>query len=114
MAIIRCPNCSRRMSSLARSCPSCHEPIGELTDTERERLAYARWRKRLYQARNITYGAMTLVVVGMILWWLDEPQGLGLPIGTLPGVLLGAGLIVYIASWCWLAWLRFRGNPSKD
>jgi len=111
MAIIRCPACDHRVSSKARACPYCHEPIVELTEAERERLLLRRWRDQLYRARNATYLAMTAVVVGMIWWWLAKPQGLSLPIPTGPSILLGIGVAGYICAWVWLGWLRFYRKP---
>lgn len=113
MAIIRCPACDRRMSSLAKSCPSCHEPIGELSETDRERLQIRRWRDRIYRARNLTYVAMTLVIAGLIGWFATGPPGLAWPVELIPGVLLGFGFVGYVASWGWLAWLRLREDPRK-
>ncbi|MGK7296437.1 MAG: hypothetical protein ACNS61_11530 [Candidatus Wenzhouxiangella sp. M2_3B_020] len=102
------------MSSLAKACPHCHEPVGELSESEREKLAMRRWRDRIYRARNLTYVAMTLVVAGLIAWFVAEPRGLALPIGMFPGVLLGVGLIGYVASWGWLAWIKFREDPRRQ
>ena len=102
------------MSSLAKACPHCHEPVGELSESEREKLAIRRWRDRIYRARNLTYIAMTLVVVGLIAWFVTEPRGLALPIGPVPGVLLGVGLIGYVASWGWLVWIKLRENPRRQ
>ncbi|MEM7054426.1 MAG: hypothetical protein AAF446_07730 [Pseudomonadota bacterium] len=110
MAIIHCPSCNRRISSLAKSCPYCHAPIGELNQEERERLILRRWRTRLYRARNVTYLAMTLVVIGMLWWWLAPPSGLALPAPLAAAFLLGLGLVLYLAGWCWLLWLRLSRN----
>ncbi|MBY6205905.1 hypothetical protein [Halomonas denitrificans] len=112
MAIIRCPSCSSRMSSKAQACPNCHTPIGQLSQEERDRLAIRRWRAQAYRARNFTYLAMTLVVVGMVWWWLAPPQGLGLPVPSVAGGLLGLGLVGYLAAWGWLVWLKFFGRPD--
>lgn len=99
------------MSSVAKACPHCHEPLGELTESDRQQLQLRRWRDRLYRARNVTYAAMALVVVGVIAWWMAEPQGLTLPLPTVPGVLLGFGFLAYLASWGWLIWLRTQADP---
>ncbi len=113
MAIIRCPSCDQRISSLATDCPRCHEPVAELSDGQRERLALRRWRDQLYRARNLTYLGMTLVVIGMITWWVGEPQGLGLPMAPLAGYLIGSGGTAYLLGWGWLTWLRWRKDPRK-
>lgn len=114
MAIIRCPACDRRMSSAARACPNCHEPVGELSESERKILLERRWRDRIYRARNLTYLAMSLVMAGMIAWWMTGPPGLALPIGMVAGVLLGSGIVGYVASWSWLIWLRMMQDPRKQ
>lgn len=113
MAIVRCPSCERRISSLAKSCPHCDEVLGTLTDEQRNRIAMRRWRARIYRARNATYLGMSLVVAGTIAWWLGEPQGLVLPVPAPAGWLLGLGVVAYLASWSALLWLRWRGDPSR-
>lgn len=110
MAIIHCPSCNRRMSSIAKVCPSCHTPLGKISEEERERLVLRRWRTRLYQARNVTYLAMTLVVAGMLWWWLAPPSGLALPVPVPAALLLGLGMVLYLAGWCWIVWLRLTRN----
>jgi len=114
MAITRCPSCNRRISSLATACPNCHEAIGELDQTERSELARRRWRARLYRARNLTYLAMGLVVVGALVWWVTPPSGLTLPVSLPAAVLLGLGLVGYLASWGWVLWLRYLRAPDRS
>lgn len=113
MAIIHCPACNRRISSVAEACPHCHEPLGELDAEQRSELARRRWRTQLYRARNLTYLGMGLVVVGALVWWMTPPQGLAVPIGTPAAVLLGLGLVGYVASWSWFIWLRYLRNPDR-
>ena len=102
------------MSSKARACPHCHEPVGELTEEERDRLALRRWKARMYRARNLTYTAMTAVIGGLLWWWFVPPTGLALPAPWPAGVLLGLGLVGYLASWGWLAWLKWKGRPGSS
>lgn len=113
MAIIRCPSCNRRMSSMAKACPHCHEAVGELDQKERDQLARRRWRTQLYRARNLTYLAMGLVVVGALVWWVTPPEGLTPPVSMPAMVLLGLGLVGYLGAWGWVLWLRFMRDPDK-
>jgi len=114
MAIIRCPACSRRISSIAKACPHCHEPVGTLDREERYELARRRWRSQLYRARNLTYLAMGMVVVGALVWWMTPPQGLAPPISTPAALLLGVGIVVYLCSWAWVLWLRYMRAPNRS
>lgn len=114
MAIIRCPACGRRISSVAKACPHCHEPVGELDREERYELARKRWRLKLYRARNLTYLAMGMVVVGTLVWWMTPPQGLAPPISTPAALLLGLGVAGYLGSWGWMLWLRYMRAPDRS
>lgn len=114
MAIIRCPACNRRISSLAKACPHCHEAVVKLDREERYALARRRWRTQLYRARNLTYLAMGLVVVGTLVWWVAPPQGLVPPVGTPAMLLLGLGLVGYLGGWGWVLWLRYLRAPDRS
>lgn len=110
MAIIHCPGCSRRISNKFNVCPHCELPLGEMTAEELDRVAHRRWRKRLYQAANLTYVAMTLLIVGAVWWWLAAPEGWVLPppVGAIALVMIGVA--AYLAGRVWLFWLRMRRN----
>ena len=114
MAIIRCPACNRRISSIAKACPHCHEAIGDLDQSERNELARRRWRTQLYRARNLTYLAMGLVMIGALVWWMTPPSGLALPISMPAALLLGLGIVGYLTSWGWMLWLRFVRAPNTS
>lgn len=114
MAIVHCPACGHRMSSLAGTCPSCHEPLRRISDEEREKLAARRRRHQIYQARNVTYLAMTLVIGGLLLWWISPPRGLQPPVGAVPTVLMAAGVVGYLAGWARMLWLRSASGRRSD
>lgn len=114
MAIIRCPACSRRISSMAADCPHCHEPVGSLGSEERVKLARRRWRTQLYRARNLTYLAMGLVVIGALVWWMSPPAGLAPPVGVPASLLLGFGIVGYVGGWARVLWLRYMRAPDRS
>lgn len=114
MAIIHCPACNRRISSVAGTCPHCHQAIGELDRSERNELARRRWRARLHRARTLTYLAMGLVVAGALVWWMTPPAGLMPPVSMAAAVLLGLGIVGYVVSWSWMLWLRYMRAPGRQ
>lgn len=110
MSIMRCPECGKRVSSRAAACPYCDTAFGEISPEDQERMTRRRWRARLYRARNLTYVAMGLVMLGVLWWWFVPPQGLALPLPVPAGIFMGAGLVVYVAGWSWIMWLRLPSN----
>src|SRR6056297_2438304 len=115
MAIVSCPNCGQRISSLAKTCSNCDVAIGKLSVDERQRLIRKRWQKSVHQAANVTYLALALLVGGAILWWGAPPQGWFFPPPTGALVMLPLGLVLYSAGRGWLFWLRLRRNrPPKQ
>jgi hypothetical protein len=115
MAIINCPNCSKRISDKSTFCAHCELPLGEMSEEDLHRLELRRWRRRVWHAKNVTYLAMTALVVGAIWWWLAEPEGWVLPPPVLPISLIALGGVAYLAGRVWLLWLRMKSNrPRKD
>jgi hypothetical protein len=110
MAIIHCPNCARRISSLAPVCPHCHTPLGELTPDEQHRLKVRRWKATVYRAANLSYLALTLLVVGSIWWWFHGPDGWALPPPAGGIVMITVGAALYVVARFWLLWLRLKRN----
>ncbi len=98
------------MSSLAKACPHCDTPVGEMSDAERDQLKRKRWRRQADRAANATYIALALLVVGAIWWWGAPPQGWFFPppVGAL--ITLPIGLALYFVGRSWLFWLRLPRN----
>lgn len=114
MAIIRCPGCGRRISSLARICPHCETPFAKLTREENNKLVQRRWKVRMYRARTVTYIAMGLVLAGAFWWWFAAPQGLFPPPPDVAVGLMSVGITLYLAGWSWIFWLRLsRNRPPR-
>lgn len=110
MAIINCPNCSKKISDKSSFCTHCELPLGEMSEEDVGRMQRRRWRKRVWQSKNLTYAAMTALVVGAIWWWFTEPQGWALPLPVLPTGLIILGGVAYVSGRGWLFWLRLKRN----
>lgn len=110
MAIIHCPGCNRRISNMVRICPHCELPLGELTEQEIHKLEMRRWRKRVYQATNVTYLAMAAIIIGVLWWWMTSPTAWQLPPPAMAVVLIVFGLVAYVVGRSWLFWLRMGKN----
>jgi len=110
MALINCPGCGRRISDKSTFCAHCELPLGEMSSADLDRLKLRRWRRRVWQAKNVTYGAMTALVLGAIWWFLVEPQGWELPPPAVAVVLVVLGALSYLAGRVWLFWLQLKRN----
>lgn len=117
MAIVQCPSCGQRISSLAKTCPHCNTALAKLSDADRNRLARNRWRRSVDRAANTTYLALALMVVGAIWWWGAPPQGWFFPPPIVALIALPIGLVLYSVARGWLLWLRLPRNhppPEQD
>lgn len=110
MAIIHCPNCSRRISSQATVCPHCDFALAELSPEEHERMKARRRKRQLYRAANLSYLALTFLVIGAIWWWFFGPEGWVMPppMGGISLIVVGSAL--YVVARCWIFWLRLSRN----
>lgn len=110
MAITQCPGCKRRISDQMKVCPHCDLQLGELSDEDVKQLERRRWRKRLYQAANVTYVAMSLLIIGAIWWWLSGEGGWDFPPPAGAVLLVALGVLGYFLGRGWLFWLRMPRN----
>jgi hypothetical protein len=115
MALIRCPACRARMSSLAETCPACgasRDPSRPLDEAAILALQRGRLRQQRYRARMASYTAMTLVMAGVIAWWLDSGL-LGSP-GRGATVLMAVGAVGYFGVRAWLYVLAIRLRRLRE
>ncbi|MGI2258254.1 zinc ribbon domain-containing protein [Shewanella sp. GXUN23E] len=70
MALIECPVCSKRISSVAKECQHCHAKL----DGNLESMQRISHIKRSQNLMNQSFLAMTLFIAGMVIWfWGGEP-----------------------------------------
>lgn len=79
MALIKCPVCRTRMSSLAPVCPKCgfsHD--GEQQIDEEQAALYKKrlFGQRIYQLKMLSYVAMSIAMIGTIPMLWDYIKGL--------------------------------------
>jgi apolipoprotein N-acyltransferase len=110
MAIVKCPACGKRISSLAKVCPHCGAGLGAMKPADLDQLARRRWRQQADRAANATYIALAMLVAGAIWWWGAPPQGWFMPPPVATIVLLPVGLALYLVGRSWLFWLRLPRN----
>jgi len=113
MALINCPHCAKRISSLAKVCSHCSQPIAELSEEETEKLALKRWKDHSYRALNISYVGLTLAVAAAIWWWVSGEPGWGWPAPVAAIGLAALGAVVYVLGRSWVWWLRFNKPKAK-
>lgn len=79
MALINCPACRTKISSVAKVCPSCgysKDPDAE-ADPEQIKLFQRRmFRDRMYKLRMFSYVAMTITMIGALPMLWDYIKGL--------------------------------------
>jgi len=110
MAIVNCPACGQRISSLAKVCPHCDAPLGKLDQSDLDRIARQRWRRQMDRAANATYIALAMLIFGALWWFGAPPQGWFFPPPALTLALIPLGLVVYLIGRSWLFWLRLPRN----
>ncbi len=96
MAMIRCPECSTEVSSLAAACPKCAAPIANATAaravgqgvTTTEMTSKALKKKRL--------ASVGFIVVGVVVMMSAGSDSAGDGMRAVGGIMLLAGLVLYI------------------
>lgn len=68
MAIIHCPSCAKRTSSIHNVCPHCKADL-QISSTDKNALRRD-LKQRLYQQRMWGYGALTVMVLAILIWWV--------------------------------------------
>ena len=113
MAIVQCPVCQKRISSLSKACPHCHAPLGDMTPEKRDQIAALKRQRHIHWARRISLFALTLALVGALGWWFSQDTGWQWPPPAWAlGVLL-MSLIFYVVGRAWLLWLHWAKSNKR-
>ena len=79
MALVNCPACRTKMSSVAKVCPKCNysrDPDAEI-DPEQVKLFQKRlFRDRMYKLRMFSYVAMSITMIGALPMLWDYIKGI--------------------------------------
>lgn len=124
MALINCPACRTKISSVAKVCPSCgysKDPEAQ-ADPEQIKLFQRRlFRDRMYKLRMFSYVAMTITMIGALPMLWDYIKGIE---SAVPIVLLdhwgiyaiAVGFIMYVAIRVFMTLVRrnFRANLPDE
>ena len=105
--IIKCPNCSQRISNKAKACPHCGLDMGGGDGLSADQAAERVRRDRKYRLDMNTYGAMALTLTGAV-WMYFSSDGLMGEIGFWPTACLAAGALWYVAMRVYAIVLRFK------
>ena len=69
MTIVSCPQCNRRISSLAPICDNCGYAPEEAGEEDVQRFRERRLRTRIYRLNMATYGVMATVFLAFAWHW---------------------------------------------
>ncbi|WP_394174511.1 hypothetical protein [Thalassotalea litorea] len=92
MALVNCPNCSKKISSLAKSCDHCHI---ELSDMDTEQRLNMKRMKKIEQSQKLMNQSMVAMLlfcagIGSMFWGEPEPGSMQYNLAT------GAGVIGFV------------------
>jgi len=95
MAIIACPGCGKRISSISPLCPHCGFERGEVDDEQVTEFRRRQLRERIYRLKMFSYVAITLMLAGFGWYWFGggafgERTEMG------PIVLVALGAVAYV------------------
>lgn len=115
MAIINCPHCNQRISSLKEICPHCEAPVAApLSREDAERIAARQRRERSYRAGNLSYLGLVMLVVGSLWWWFDGEAGWMIPPPVGASTFLLLGLALYILARGYMIWLQVSQKRPRS
>lgn len=109
MSIVACPQCGKRISSLAPICDHCGHKSGETSEEDLYRFRERKFRTQLYRLNMATYTIMAVVLLAFGWYWMSTNafQAPARSIG--PYLLVGASAVAYVV----VRGLQFRVKSRR-
>ena len=95
MALTKCPNCDKRISSQLMLCPHCGFKRGEVDEEELKETRRRKLRDKVYRLNMSSYAALTLLVAAFAWYWV-ETEGFMHRSSNGPYVLFSLGAVAYM------------------
>ncbi len=96
MAIIACPGCGKRISSISPLCPHCGFERGEVDDEQVSEFRRRQLRERIYRLKMASYVAITLMLAGFGWYWFGGGVFEGQTATRGPVILVALGAVAYV------------------
>lgn len=96
MSIVACPQCGKRVSSLAPICDRCGYEKGATSEEDLQRFRARRLRDQVYRLNMASYAAIAVVILAFAWYWAGT-GGFQVPLSNNgPYYLFGAGAVAYL------------------
>ncbi len=95
MAIVACPECSKKISSHAPICSHCGFQMGEISAEQLNEFRARKLRDRIYHLNMISYAVITVFVAAFGWYWSDS-GGFEHGSSTVPFILMGIAAVAYL------------------
>ncbi len=120
MALINCPSCRTKISSVAEACPKCGFALkknGQADPEEIKLFLKRQLRDRMYLLRMLSYVAMSIAMIGALpmLWDYIKSleRGEVIELKEHWGIFaIGAGFIIYVIIRSIMIWVK-REHKTK-
>lgn len=105
MAIVKCPKCDHRISSIVMLCPECGFQRGEVDEDVLRESRRREIRDRVYHLKMASYAVLTLLLAAFGWYWV-ETESFRNQSGIGPYVLFVIGSVAYLV----IRILLFKSN----
>ena len=95
MAIVACPECSKKISSHAPICSHCGFQMGEVSAEQLNEFRARKLRERIYHLNMISYVVITAFVAAFGWYWWDS-GGFERQSSAGPFILMGLAAVAYL------------------